>query len=359
MVAAHPLGFIELVPLAIGAEDLVLLVWALAAMLVVGAGWILMAVVFEVFGNISIFGSHPFALAAGLLKAAMDKLGQQFMRYLDPIGHFFYGLAMSLWRPLYVIGDTIAGLVTQILGVSQASQAGLADVRGALAAGLNREETIANQLFDAAEQHADNLLAQAEAYADQVSDGVLGDAEHLYNLAEGDIVNSAAATRAYADQVTAGVLSDAEHLYNLAEGDIVNSLAEAKAYADQVGNGVLSDAEHLYNLAEGDIANARVSAVAEAVAEAVAQVQPQLSKIQTQTDECLEPLCDTVTPQAPRLGRLGNLLQGLEDLAVEAVILALAAECMHNPGAVVSDVSSVVQDVGGGAVSGIRDLIGA
>ena len=359
MLAAHPLGFIELIPLAIGAEDLVLVIWALAAMLVVGAAWILMAVVFEVFGNISVLGAHPFALAAGLLKAAMDKLGGQLMQYLDPIGHFFYGLAMGIWRPLYVIGDTIAGLVTQILGVNQALQSGLSGLRSLEQSDV--QNLINNLHADIGNVEADigGTLQAAETYANQVSDGVLGDAEHLYNLAEGDIVNRAAATRAYADQVGAGVLGDAEHLYNLAEGDIVNSAAATRAYADQVSNGVLSQAEHLYNLAEGDIVNSKAAAVTEAVAEAVATLQPQLSKVQTAVDDCLEPLCDTVTPQAPRLGRLGNLLQGLESLAVEAVILALAAEAVHDPAAVVSDVKTVVQDVGGGALNGFRDLIGA
>lgn len=359
MVAAHPLGFIELLPLAIGAEDLVLVIVALAAMIVVGAAWVIMAIVFEVFGNISVLGAHPFALAAGLLKAAMDKVGSQLMKYLDPIGHFFYGLAMSLWRPLYVIGATIAGLATQILGVSQASSAGLAALRALEQSDV--QNLINNLHADIANVEGDiaNTLTEANAYADQVSGGVLGDAEHLYNLAEGDIVNSAAATRAYADQITNGVLSDAEHLYNLAEGDIVNSRVAAETYADQVGNAVLSQAEHLYNLAEGDIVNSKAAAVTEAVAQAVATLSPAISKVQTAVDDCLEPLCDTVTPNAGRLGHLGNLFKDLEDLGIEALMIALAAEAIHNPAAVVADVKGTVQAVGDGVMAGFRDLVGA
>jgi hypothetical protein len=85
----------------------------------------------------------------------------------------------------------------------------------------------------------------------------------------------------------------------------------------------------------------------------------RLSAVETETTECLDPLCDTVTPQAKRLGNLGKYLADLEALGIEALLLALAAECMTDPGAVVSDVSSVVNDVGGPMVSGIRDLIGA
>jgi hypothetical protein len=40
------------------------------------------------------------------------------------------------------------------------------------------------------------------------------------------------------------------------------------------------------------------------------------------------------------------------------LLIALAAEAVHDPGAVVADVSGVVHDVGDGMMAGYRDLVG-
>jgi hypothetical protein len=331
---------------------------ALFVTLIFIAGWVILWILHVTLGKISVFGFHPFNFFYNLATDTLKSTWGEFKRFVPPFARMLWSWVMTIWRPLYVILDLITHLTAQILGVQQNSNQGLAQVRSQEQTDVANANAHADELYAVNHQHTDNLFAQAEADIAAGDTTVLHEAEHLYNLVEGDLANQIAQAKAHADAVGNEVLGQAEHLYNLAEGDIVNSLAEAKTYANQVGNVVLGDAEHLYNLAEGDITNQVAASIPTAVARAVAAVQPQISKIQTAVDDCLEPLCDTVTPQAPRLGRLGNLLQGLESLGVEALLIALAAECLTDPAAVAHDVDAVVTDVGGPIMAGFRDLIG-
>lgn len=91
--------------------------------------------------------------------------------------------------------------------------------------------------------------------------------------------------------------------------DINDSLGTAEAYARSLVPGT----------------------VALAVTDAVGQVEPAIARLATEVDECLTPLCDTVTPNAPQLGRIGNLLKGLESLALPALLMGLVAEAVADP----------------------------
>lgn len=358
MITPHIFGFVELAPLAIGFVDLVVFVIALAAFLVVGAGWVFFAVVAQVFQGISIFGSHPFGFIAGLLKAAMNSLAGVMMRNLDAAGNFFWGLAMSIWRVIYVVGATIAGLTTQLLGLSQSTSSGFTDVRGLISSGVGTAEHYATELYNDSVAHADDLYNRVEGdLANDVAalngtiatdlQAALSHADVLYNRVEGDLANNAAALRDMITSDTNDAINHANDLYNRVEGDLTNSV-RSLTQADATN---LQAAENFATSLVGGLGIGSLRST-------VTALQGQVSKIQTETDECLTPLCDTVTPQAPRLGRLGNLFQGLENLAVEAVILALAVEAVHDPAAVVADVTGTVNAVGGGVMSGLRDLVG-
>jgi hypothetical protein len=100
------------------------------------------------------------------------------------------------------------------------------------------------------------------------------------------------------------------------------------------------------------------SAVPTAVAQAVAALQPQISKIAADTAECLDPLCSTVTPNAKQLGNLGKLLSGLTDVGLLGILLAVLKEAASHPGQLATDIEN---DLGGlvSSVSGeLRSLIG-
>ena len=357
-------GFvIPLEPLAIGIEELPAVVLALMCMLVVGAGWVIMAVVFEIFGNISVLGAHPFGLAAGLLSGlinkAMNKLGGFLMKYLDPVGNFFYGLAMTLWRPLYVIGATIAGLTTQLLGLSQSTSSGFTDVRGAIVAGdqavtraadneITQNVGTLNNRITAIQNDTNTAISDLGRTVSEDYNGAISHADDLYNRVEGDLTNSVRALQATIASDTNDAINHANDLYNRVEGDLTNSV-RSLTQADATN---LQTAENFATSLVGGLGLGSLRST-------VTALQGQVSKIQTETDECLTPLCDTVTPQAPRLGRLGNLFQELEALGFDALIVAMAAEALHDPAAVVSDVKTVVSDVGSPLMTAFRDLIGA
>ena len=61
------------------------------------------------------------------------------------------------------------------------------------------------------------------------------------------------------------------------------------------------------------------------------QLQPQIDKLATETDSCLKPLCDTVTPNASQLGTLGKLLKALESDAWLGLLVAAIADAVADP----------------------------
>lgn len=69
----------------------------------------------------------------------------------------------------------------------------------------------------------------------------------------------------------------------------------------------------------------------DAVTQLQTQLQPQINKLATDVETCLDPLCDTVTPNAGQLGRLGGLLKGLEELGLVALLAAYIAEAVADP----------------------------
>lgn len=60
-------------------------------------------------------------------------------------------------------------------------------------------------------------------------------------------------------------------------------------------------------------------------------LQPQIDALKTETDSCLKPLCDTVTPNASQLGTLGKLLKALESGGWLALLLAAIADATIDP----------------------------
>lgn len=359
MHAHHVLGFIELEPLAIGVVDLVYVIVALMCLLLVAAGWVLLYILHLAFGKISIFGAHPFNFLYGLMTAALKSVFTQLEQRLVATGHFFWALAQMIWRPLFVILQLMQWVAGQVIGVQQNSNQGLAQVRAQeqqdVAALRAKEEsdhlaetTFANQVFAASEQHANNLF-------NQLTNTLNTDIASVRGKEAADIatvnrtissVNTQLRTLAANDLTTAE--NHANQLYNQA-------IAALNADVTSLRATDASDLTQAKNFATGLVNGLGVSALRTTLT----ALQAQTNRIQTETDDCLTPLCDTVTPQAPRLGRLGNLLGQLEALGIEALLVALAAECLTDPGAVATDVNTVVQDIGNPLMTGFRDLIGA
>jgi hypothetical protein len=63
-----------------------------------------------------------------------------------------------------------------------------------------------------------------------------------------------------------------------------------------------------------------------------------VQSIAVDTAECLDPLCNTVTPNAHQLGDLGKLLKGLEGLAELGLLGALLTAAVADPKAAATGV---------------------
>ena len=80
-----------------------------------------------------------------------------------------------------------------------------------------------------------------------------------------------------------------------------------------------------------------------AIAGLATQVETQLAPIRTELQTCVEPLCDTVTPNAKSLGNLGKLLTDLTGLFEAGVLGALLVAAVKDP----KDTAQAVVDVTG------------
>lgn len=221
--------------------------------------------------------------------------------------------------------STINTYTQQQIGQLGASITNLAGQIGAVAAGAGvNAVAIANA-------HSDALASlEAAARIAAIHDTNL----RIKALAQVDAANlasSLAAERAtaHAEAEWAAKIANDWGAYAVARADAQASsltqqmAAETNTLHGEITNGV--------SQAESFAAGAASAAGAAAVAQTLTQVQPQLDAIKTETDQCLEPLCDTVTPNASQLGRLGNLLKLLEGLGLAGLLAALVGQAAVDP----------------------------
>lgn len=168
-------------------------------------------------------------------------------------------------------------------------------------------------------------LAKADANAKAHADGLFNAANHrMDNLAateQSDVLN-------LNNRITS--------VKQVVEGDISNALAQSEGYATGLVNGL-------------NVPGLRTD---------VNTLAGTVNKLAVEADQCLTPLCDTVTPNAKQLGNLGGLLKTLESIGVAAVLASLVAEAITDPhtaadaivtaGGWVDDVAvTLAADVGG------------
>ena len=363
----HPeAGFVELEPLVIPALDLTLVILGFVVVLFFAAGWVILQVIDKAFSYLK-FSVGPFTFQFPNPVSPLNSLFQRAMyatwslveQHAVHFGRAAWSFIMMLWRFTYVVGDTMLQLSLRITGVSQSSQDGLAQLRAKEQADVNTIDAyVAN-----AQAEIDNNRVFAQTYTD----------ERIANLQALENTRIAAEATARANAVAAGVnqaeaFSHAEATTVLERAGTLFNQAEAhtNAVETQLEQRIQNATVGLEDLAARDLTTAEsfatgaiASATPTIIAKAVEQLAPRLSKLETETAECLDPLCDTVTPQAKRLGQQAKNWQNLEELGLAALLIALAAECLTDPGAVASDVHTVVNDAGEPILTGFRDLIGA
>lgn len=288
----------------------------------------------------------------------------------QPWTNYVYSLNYSLGIPVYpgegpfdenfylgylpqVVFD-ISASINHLARVAQAGFQGAHDYATAVAtyaatlaqntgAGAGAAATAAAQaLFNRAEADATAKFNQAEAdlntwahafvrSLNDVQNNTVGYSTGLFNRAEADI--STVWTNAYntAMNVQANALAHTEARFNQAEADL-NTWATALVQADRDVQANLANAITNTSAEDRQYADSQIQAFIPAIiSQAVTQVQPQLDKITTDINTCLEPLCDTVTPNAKDLGKLGKTLGDFATLGVVGLLVGFAAEAIADP----------------------------
>ena len=138
-------------------------------------------------------------------------------------------------------------------------------------------------------------------------------------------------------------------------GNLSSGLTAETARAQQTEGTLHGEIANETARATGVESNILGVAIPSAVAALATQVETELQPVRDELSTCVAPLCDTVTPNAKQLGRLGGLLKALEGLGIAAVLAGLVAEAVTDPDAA----SSAVIDVGGWLDGFAVDLVDA
>lgn len=345
--------------LAIGGVDIFIFVVALAAVLVLGGMWVFAIVIGKMLSPLPLVGHFVEDTVARSLLGAMQAVLGEFDTVTHAVAHFFWAIATAPWHLLNALNQAISAAMNTAVNALGFAQQVAVGVGAQVAAGVADAENFALQAEANAQRYAERIgaetLATAEAYASAVGADVLHDAETIYNDAVAYAAAGDAAVTAIAQSLADQVYNDAARFFDEAVASADAGVAAAEALAQSLADQVYNDAARLF-----DEATADSEAFAEsAIAGALASVLPRVATLEAEADECLKPLCDTVTPNAGALGRLGSLLQGLETLGIDTLFIALAAEAVTDPAAVATDFQTVVSDVGDPILAGFRDLIGA
>lgn len=356
----HPeAGFVELEPLVVVGLDLVWVVVGAVAVAILFAFWLVLYVLNAILGRVSFFGFHPFTFALDLVSAGMKKALGLLDSKAYALGETIFGIMMTVWRFVYVVTITVASLAWRELAHFQQLVGGLfSETNRARASEQGIQGNLAQQVG------AVNALIQANAASTQTQLQTLVNQENLQLQSLQHYIQTN--INALEQQIQALHVPDLSGLQTQINNLGTNLQNQINTDISTVNATINRDVTDLVQQINGGVATAEQFATGlvgglgiGGIVQTLTALQGQVSKIATETTECLDPLCATVTPNAKRLGHLGNLLKGLEDLAVEAIIMALAAECLTDPKAVVNDISTVVNGIGDGVMAGFRDLVGA
>jgi len=299
--------------LAIGAVDLVALVAALMILLLLLAGNQLAKLLSTALRTSTSFipGVRTVGeTVAGIIDAGTAVAVAALRATWDPkvtwAAHAIWGVAAGPWHWVYKVTSAIVSLFDQLAGLAQ-KVAQLAVSTFALVA----EEV--TRVEDLVYGWVLNAIAVAEAYAAQVASDAIHVAEHLYNVVVADLSSVAATLVGYIDDA-----------YNRAIAYAFSLLAVAERFATAAADDVRSEAVTLFGFAEDAIG---------AVESEVQAIEGEITGIQTELDpligalpliatipalaallqtvtadvtECLDPLCDTVTPTPTNWGTSGT-----------------------------------------------------
>lgn len=217
-------------------------------------------------------------------------------------------------------------------------------------------ENYANGLFNRAEADL-STWAHALVNSDRTIEANLtGAMNGLFNQAESDLNTWAGALVASDRSLETNLSSLVAARFAQVEGDLT-TWAQALVQSDRDIQTNLQMVIVNQSAADRDYADSRIQAfIPAAVAQAVAQVQPQLDRVKTELDTCLAPMCDEVSPNSDTLGKLGKTLTAFKNLGILGLVVGLAAEAVHDPEAAATgavDALGWTNDVGVGVVDAV------
>ena len=344
--------------LAIGAVDIILLVVALAAILVLGAMWVFSKPIQGVLSDTPLVGGWLSDAFDRLLGAAVQTVSSWFDSLAVGVAHLFWAFGVGVWHLVNQIVNTFAHLSGQILTLTtRVGELYVAAVQ------------IAQAFYQLALDALNAAVTWLVAYVDGRIAWLLGVVQYWIDFVE------QYARSLYGDALAAIATVEASILATVAR-DVSAAEALAGALADKVANEAVrlfaeaeAEAQALFGTAEAGIAGlaGQITGIEGEIAPligalpligAIPLLQSAVTALTAEADQCLKPLCDTVTPRAPQLGNLGKFLQDLEVLGVDVLVGALFVEAVTDPAQVVSDAISLTETLGDPIVTGVRDLVG-
>lgn len=335
--------------------DLVPFIVALVAMLLLLAGHVLGSFLSLLADN----APFPVNLLAGAVTGGIQKVMRLMVATLDAVvAPLANGLMSAVVAPWTMYHKLVRGVVdAKSHAVSGEQQAQAAQATAGAAVGL-----------------AIDAPAKGAALAEQ-------DAWSHYLQIEADIANTSAAAVAAGLAPIEGQISDVQSQIaselGTSEAYTDQQVAKADAFSQGLADQVQSEAATKFGTIDGAIANLQgvvqgipaeitgtidqvvpgmiTGAIAGTAVAAIPGIIAQVQALEAEATTCLEPLCDTVTPNANQLGNLGKLLKDLETLAEAGALMGLLVAAVEDP----KGTAAVVEETMGWVAPLSLDLVHA
>ena len=317
--------------LAIGGVDLIVLLVGLAAILILTAAWVFFKPIAAVLRHVPFVGGTIANTVSRWLLDAIKAVAGSFDALVHGTAHLFWALGVGIWHLTYQTVQSLTHLTFLAQWAGNIASQALSTASG-VAAALPGE--IAGAITQA-ETFAEDQVTQAITGLNSVITadiaGVESDLTGAINTLEQALASGLAGAQ---DALNAGL--------NALEGDIAvatdqvlseaNTLfGEAEAAITTLGVDVAALPAEIEGTIPGIIDGIVPGIIAGAIPGILSQVIPRVTTLEGEFNECVEPLCDTVTPNAKQLGDLGKLLQGLEGLAEVGALMALLVAAVEDP----------------------------
>jgi hypothetical protein len=344
--------------LAIGAVDLVALVIAAAVLLVLLAAWVPFKLIDLVLSHLWFVGNYVSGTVSGWLESAMKAVIRTFDSFTHAVAHLIWQGAIGIWHLLEQTVNAILDAKVWAMRAWHLANTGVAGLTATILGYYNRaiawathEAAVAIGVAAADLAVAEHDIALARNYA-------VGVAEGLYNQA---------VAVAAADLTTAIHIVEGYHRYDVALAESLYN--QAITYAQDLFNPAIAELSTLVRTIPADIAQAVTTAegyvnqvvpadVAAAVAGILAGVLPRIAVLEAEAVRCLEPLCNSVTPNASQLGKLGSLFTHLESDAFLVLVLAFLGDVALHPDVVVNEAEAVLGGLAHSTLAAYRNLVG-